>query len=123
MQSTKLVLITIYMHFPHNNLCNGLDYLLQGKFLVLILTTLYLDQLAKSTNSLTSGPQGVRILAPVRHHVETGPGLEASGGRRLTSRCLSTGGGSPRGSALAVADGSHAFVRVAVRSLTVPRGS
>ena len=33
------------------------------------------------------------------------------------------GGGHPRGSAPAVADGSHAFVRVAVRSLTIPRGA
>ena len=31
------------------------------------------------------------------------------------------GGGHPRGSALAVADGSHAFVTV--RGLTVPRGA
>ena len=33
------------------------------------------------------------------------------------------GGGRPRGSALAAADGSHAFVRVTVRGLTVPRGA
>ena len=60
-----------------------------------------------------SQPWGVLILVPVSRRVETGPGCEASGG----------GGGRPRGNTLAVADGSHAFVRVAVRSLTVPRGA
>ena len=77
----------------------------------------------------TAGPgpgrrlaRGVRILAPVRHRVEMGPGREASDGRRITWRCF-RGVGRPRGSALAVADGSHAFVRVTVRGLTVPRGA
>ena len=52
-----------------------------------------------------------------------GPGAS---GERWPPRNLEVsfrGGGRPRGSALAVADGSHAFVRVAVRSLTVPRGA
>ena len=61
---------------------------------------------------------GIRILAQVRRHVETGPGHEARGGRRVTCRCFRWGG-RPRGSTLAVAGGSHAFVRVAVRNIFI----
>ena len=39
--------------------------------------------------------RGVRILAPVRRRVETGPGREASGGRRVTGRCFSRGAAVP----------------------------
>ena len=44
---------------------------------------------------------GVRILAPVSRHVETGPGHEASGGRRVTWRCFRGGGAAVPGGALA----------------------
>ena len=57
---------------------------------------------------------------------EVSPPLPKTGGGRWPPRNLEVsfrGGGRPRGSALAVADRSHAFVRVAVRSLTVPRGA
>ena len=39
--------------------------------------------------------RGVRILAPVRRRVETGPGREASGGRHVTGRCFSRGAAVP----------------------------
>ena len=58
---------------------------------------------------------GVRILAPMCCHIKTGPGREVSGGRL---EVFFHWGGHPRGSAPAVADGSHAFGRVAVHSLT-----
>ena len=52
-------------------------------------------------------PGGFFILAPVRHRVKPGPVCEANGGRCITLRCFSAWGGRPRGSTLAVADGSH----------------
>ena len=47
------------------------------------------------------------LTSQVRHRVKPGPVCEANGGRCITLRCFSAWGGRPRGSTLAVADGSH----------------
>ena len=50
----------------------------------------------RRSQALAGGrPWGVPILAPVRRRVETGPGREARGGRRVTWRCLSVGAAVP----------------------------
>ena len=54
------------------------------------------DPLA-AASALPLGRPPPAILAPVRRRVETGPGREASGGRRVTGRCFRPHGGLAAG--------------------------